>query len=224
MVFDRKAYMKEYNKKYQEINKEQIKKQRKEYRQKPEIKKRKTKYDKKYIQIPKVKKHKKEYYKEYYEKNEEKKLKYMKEYYQKPEVKQYRKEYDKEYNQKNKKRIRERNGKYTSKRRKTDKNFNIVGRLRNLLRIALNTYTKTGKIMSASKYGVDYKAIIEFLKPFPKDLSKYHIDHRKPLCSFNFINEDGSTNLEEVKKAFSPENLQWLTIHENLVKSGKILT
>ena len=37
----------------------------------------------------------------------------------------------------------------------------------------------------------------------------------------NFVNEDGSTNLEEVKKAWTPKNLQWLTSQENLSKGGK---
>jgi len=112
---------------------------------------------------------------------------------------------------------------YERNKRKTNKNHNVAGRLRNLLKIALKHYTKTGKIMNSRKYGINYKLIIKQLKPFPEDISKYHIDHIKPLCSFSFINEDGSQNLEEINIAFAPENHQWLTIHENLVKSGKIL-
>ncbi|GAI09868.1 unnamed protein product [marine sediment metagenome] len=81
---------------------------------------------------------------------------------------------------------------------------------------------KTGKVMTLKTYGIDYKEIINHLQPFPKDISKYHIDHKKPLCSFQFINKDGSTNLEEIKKAFAPENHQWLTIQENLRKGGRI--
>lgn len=77
--------------------------------------------------------------------------------------------------------------------------------------------------MSSKRYGINYQKIIEHLKPFPEDLSKYHIDHIRPLCSFQFINLDGSTNLDEVKKAFSPENHQWLTVQENLRKHAKIL-
>ena len=72
--------------------------------------------------------------------------------------------------------------------------------------------------MSSKKYGIDYKEIIEHLKPFPEDLSKYHIDHIIPLCSFRFINEDDSINFEEIKKAFAPENHQWLLKEENLRK------
>lgn len=59
------------------------------------------------------------------------------------------------------------------------------------------------------------KEIIEQLKPFPKDLSKYHVDHIKPLCSFDL------TKPEEIKRAFAPENHRWLLIEENLNKSSK---
>ena len=51
---------------------------------------------------------------------------------------------------------------------------------------------------------MEYEAIINHLKPIPEDIRKYHIDHIKPLCSFNFINKDGSSNPEEIKKAFAP--------------------
>ena len=102
-----------------------------------------------------------------------------------------------------------------NQRRKNDINFLIKDRLRVLLKQAFRIYTKTGKIMSSRKYGIDYKAIIEHLKPFPEDLSKYHIDHIRPLCSFNL------TNSEEVKKAFAPENHQWLTAEENWSKNGR---
>jgi hypothetical protein len=93
----------------------------------------------------------------------------------------------------------------------------MIHRLRTRLRIALNDYTKTGKIMSSNKYGIDYKKIIEHLKPFPEDLSKYHIDHIIPLVSFDL------TNQEEIKKAFAPENHQWLLVFDNLSKGNKII-
>jgi len=69
--------------------------------------------------------------------------------------------------------------------------------------------------MKSKDYGIDYEKIIEHLKPFPKDLSKYHIDHIKPLCKFDL------TKKEEVKKAFAPENHQWLLVTDNLKKSSK---
>ena len=111
--------------------------------------------------------------------------------------------------------------KYEKEKRHNNKSYNIELRLRRLFHKALTLYTKTGKIMPSKKYSLDYKAIIEKLKPFPEDLSKYHIEHIKPLCSFNFINKDGSTNLKEVQKAFSPENTKWLLAEENLKKASQ---
>jgi len=108
-----------------------------------------------------------------------------------------------------------------SKKLKEDVTYKLKNHLRNRLIFILKKYTKTGKIMSSGKYGINHKAIIEHLKPFPEDISKYHIDHIRPLCSFTLINKDGSTDLEEVKKAFAPENHQWLTAKENLRKGGK---
>jgi hypothetical protein len=55
----------------------------------------------------------------------------------------------------------------------------------------------------------------------PKSRSKYHIDHIRPLCSFTFVNEDGTENIEQIQEAFRPENHQWLLAEENLKKNGK---
>jgi hypothetical protein len=100
-------------------------------------------------------------------------------------------------------------------RRKIDKKYAITDRLRRSLSHALSKYSKDGKIMSSSKYGIDWREIIESLKPFPENLKDFEIDHILPLCSFDL------TNVEEIKKAFSPSNLQWLTREENRRKSGK---
>lgn len=94
-------------------------------------------------------------------------------------------------------------------------------KLRRNVRNAFKVYIREGKIFNSKQYGIDYQAIIEHLKPFPEDLSKYHIDHIRPLCSFTFLSEDGSTDLEEIKKAFAPGNLQWLTAQENKSKGGR---
>ena len=75
--------------------------------------------------------------------------------------------------------------------------------------------------MASYKYGMNTEAIIKQLQPFPENLELYHIDHIKPLCSFTFINEDGSQNFEEIIRAFAPENHQWLTIQDNLIKGGR---
>ncbi len=112
------------------------------------------------------------------------------------------------FKEKRRKRFKE----YDYNRRKTDNNYAIMRRLRNLFNTNMNKYCKEGKASKSSKYGINYHNIIEHLKPFPKDTSKYHIDHIRPLCYFDF------NDPEEIKKAFAPKNHQWLTIKENLVK------
>ncbi len=128
----------------------------------------------------------------------ERRAKYWKEYGKRPEVRL---------------KIREKE----KLRRKTDLNYAITDRLKRSLHHAMTKYSKTGKIMSSKKYGIDWKEIIETLKPFPKYLKNFEIDHIKPLHTFNL------TKTSEVKKAFAPSNLQWLTIDENRRKAGKII-
>lgn len=222
-----REYEKEYSKKYYYKHKEEISKRRKIVREqnKDKISERGKSFYQKHKE--KILKRQKEYRKNNPEKFKERERRYrlnnpekVKESRikceSKPGVKAKRKEYCRKYYQRIKK---ERNAKIRE-RKKTDKDFAIKIRLRHLLRHTFKYYTKTGKMWSSSKYGIDYTGMIESLKPFPKDISNYQIDHIKPLCSFNFINKDGSTNLEEIKKAFAPENLQWLTAYENQSKGG----
>lgn len=172
--------------------------------------------------------------------------KYYKEYNQKPEIKIKRKEYMREYKKDNPDKIKAATKKWqktnpdkliyiikrwrknnpkkfnaTNNKYKKIPQVNISNRLRERLRIVLKIYTNNGKIKLSNKYGINYKSIIEHLKPFPENMSEYHIDHIRPLCSFNFINKDGTQNLEEIKKAFAPENHQWLLAPQNLSKGGK---
>ena len=139
------------------------------------------------------------YQKEYCVKNREKRSKYMKEYNSRPEIKL-------------------RNNNYRKQRRKDDKEYNLKRRIGCQFRNTLKRYTKEGKIKTTNKYGIDFKKIIEHLKPFPKDIKKYHVDHIKPISSFKLVNPDGSMNEEEIKKAFAPENHQWLLAKDNLKK------
>ena len=101
-------------------------------------------------------------------------------------------------------------------RLKNDKEYAIANRLRRSLNSAMERYSSTGKIMNSRKYGINWGEIIESLKPFPENLANFEIDHILPLHTFNLENP------EEVKKAFSPSNLQWLTREENRRKSGKV--
>ncbi len=189
-------------KKYREVNKEKIYKQRREYLSKPEVKKRIIEQTKEYRNRSEIKEGKRRWLKEYNQKPEIKKR--MKEYQKSPEAKQKMKE-------------------YLKIRRREDKNFRITTNIRTRFAIALKDYTREGKIMSSNKYGIKFKKIIEHLKPFPAEITKYHIDHIKPLASFNFINEDGTQNLEEIKKAFAPENHQWLLAEDNFKKGCKVI-
>ena len=162
----------------------------------------------------------KQYKKGHYQKNRDKILKQTKQYKLNNKDKHLKhklkwslnnKDKIKEYYQKNKGKV---NLRYKNRYRQ-DKNFAIKDRLRKLLRQALRLYTTTGKYQTSKKYGINYKAIIEHLTPFPEDISKFHIDHIKPLCSFNL------TDPEEIKKAFEPNNHQWLLAEENLSKGGR---
>jgi len=172
----------------------------------------KTKYRNKIKDLSETKEKRSKQWKSWYERNKEirkdlKKEQDKKYYSKNMEILQ---EKAKKYYQKHKK---ERN-KYICNRLKTNKNFKIACRLRGSLRKALKTYS-IGKKFASSKYGINYNSIIDHLKPFPQDISKYHIDHIKPLCSFDL------TDPIQIKIAFAPENHQWLLAEENLKKGGK---
>lgn len=167
-----------------------------------------------------------EYLKKYYQENKEKiKKRSIKRHYNNREQINIKK---KEYYQENKKDFvvrRQKNWKkileQERERKRTDPNFSIKKRLRGLFSQSLKAYTKKGKMYSSKKYSIDYGSIIKYLQPFPQDLENWHIDHIKPLSKFEFANPDGSTNLKEIKKAFAPENHQWLLAEDNLKKSNK---
>ena len=131
-------------------------------------------------------------------KYKEKRKSHRKEYYQRPEVK-------KMLNKKERWKL------------KNNIEYAIASRLRKSLRHALAKYSNTGKIMGSKKYGINWKDVIEHLKPFPQNIIEYEIDHIIPLRTFNL------TNMEEIKRAFSPTNLQWLTKTENRIKGGRII-
>ncbi len=177
---------KQYNKQYYEANKEKIKQQTKTYRL---TNRDKTKqYQKQYRLTNKIKT------KQYRLTNREK-----------------LKEYFKQYQKLNKDKRR----KYLKNKYKINKNFRILILLRNRVQKTLTTYTKTGKISSSRSYGIDYQSIINYLSPLPENIQDYNLHHTKPLFTFNFINEDESTNLQEIKKAFAPENHKLLLTEDH---------
>lgn len=222
----RKAQLKQY----QEEHKEEIKIKKKEYYQKNKgliLKK-----AKKYRNKSKVKLYQKEYNKRYYQNNKESLLKKNSLYRQQPEVKKNIKKYEKERQQTPKRQTldRKRNQKpkrkaynkkyhrkYMKERRQTDEEFRIIYNLRNHFGKAMRLYSTTGKIMSSKKYGIDFKAIIEHLRKKPNDGNIYEADHIIPLCKFNH------NDPEQVKKAWAPENFQWLTREINQWKGDRLI-
>ena len=177
-------------------DKEKERKFLREYRSRPEEKARSKEYMKEYYQNNKI--HLINYGKKYNKENKEKISTKMKEYSQKLESKFKR-------------------NKRQKYRWKKDFNYNLSKRLRVFIWSALKSYSITGKIKPSCEYGIDYKAIIEHLKPFPKEIKNYHVDHIIPLSMWDF------NNPQHIKKAFSPENHQWLTANQNLWKHDKLV-
>ena len=207
---------------YRQKHKKELEKYQKEYNSKPENKLKKKVYAKEhnsklevkariklYRQQPKVKAYYKKYQKEYSKKNKDKIAKRMEEYRKRPEVKAREKEYIQKLE------VKERTNSRKKQRKKNDKNYAIKERVRLSFLQSLKTYSKTGKIMPKNKY-LDMPAIIKKLTPFP-DLSLYEVDHIVPLKMFNH------DNLEQVKKAWLPSNLQWLPKEINRWKSDRLI-
>jgi len=192
-----------YKRRYRKENHEYILKYAKEYSKRPDVAMRKKAYMKDYRLKNKDKliEYNKRHGSIYYKKNKKEVLEKQKNYYQKNKTKKIK--YQVEYNRN-----------YRKNKYKTDPEYNIRCRLRSLFHKALDKYS-SGKEMSSNKYGIDYDKIIEKLKPFPEKISLYHIDHIIPLCSFDL------TKLKEIKKAFAPENHQWLLAENNLKKGGR---
>ncbi len=187
------------------IAKEKKTKRKKEYRSRPEVKEREKIYSKKYEQRPEVKEMRRKRRQRPEVKDRERALN------QRPEVKKRKKAY------KQRSEVKEKRNKNARKRRKTDLDFKIRSYLTTRLNEVFKAYSTIGKQHTSKKYGINFTKIIEHLKPFPKDVSKYHIDHIIPLSKFDF------NDLEQIKKAFAPKNHQWLTVKENLEKGDRLV-
>lgn len=147
--------------------------------------------------------------------------------------KESKKVYNKLYREANKERINRSRIKYNREHRKiryhTDHNYRLITNLRSTVRRVL----KENKIGKRTKDFIDYnmqelKNHLESLWQEGMSWENYnyygwHMDHIRPISSFNFFNEDGSIYVEEVKKCMSLKNLQPLWWEDNLRKSNKIL-
>lgn len=104
---------------------------------------------------------------------------------------------------------------YSKKKRAEDEYGRRVERLRDRFRKAIRKVLNGKDIMSSISYGINFHKIAKNLGSCPGKKEDYHIDHIRPICSFDLTKES------EIKKAFAPENHQWLTAKENLSKGGK---
>lgn len=200
---------KEKRKQYLQDNKEKISKQNKEYNQKNKEKRKQYYLDNK----EKINKQAKQYRqdnKEVNKQNRQKNKKKIKQYYLDNRKRFI--QYTKQYRQDSKEKIKQ----YHRTKRINDPLYAIKARIRSRLGKAFRTYSRTGKVKTSDEYGINYKAIIEHLKPFPTHRELFHIDHKKPLASFDFSIDS------EIQKAFAPENHQWLLAEENMKKGSKV--
>jgi hypothetical protein len=205
---DNNQFIRHSNKRYVENNRAKIKESQKDYykQNKEEINKKQKEWHKNNLQ--EIKQKAKDYYlinkehiliksKESYKKNKSKRLK---------QTLLWRANHSEDY----KKSQRENR----KRRTKIDNEFNLLERLRGSSKIRLKNNIFPEKITHCSKYGIDYKKIIEYLKPFPPDMENWEIHHIRPLVTFNFIN-NGLIDYDEIKKAFAPENHQWMKKEEH---------
>lgn len=130
----------------------------------------------------------------------------------KEEIKEKDRIRHKEYYEENKEKINKKNAQYKKEQMQANESFRIILNLRRALRRAYQLYSTTGKIMKSKEYGIDYKAIFDYIGHCPGDRKDWQIDHIIALCSFDF------DDIEQVRKAFAPENHRWLRKEENLKK------
>lgn len=92
----------------------------------------------------------------------------------------------------------------------------LVKYLRRKLGEAHARWTKGESVSASPALGIDWPAICAKLGRCPGPRRQWHIDHIRPLASFDWHDP------ETPARAFAPENHQWLTASENLRKSDKI--
>lgn len=230
---NRKAYWKDVEKSRAynraKISKPKYKRQRKLYL----LKNAKRLRAKRIIWEQKNIENRREYNRKWTENNREHLSKYHRKYNQKHKAHQkqlmiewhkshpnYLKEQHSNYYKKNKELVKEKVIKYRRIRYGKDLKFKLKCLLRTQLLNRFKRYSTTGKLQNSLKYGIDWNVIVKKLKvTLPKDYKEreYHIDHIIPCYYFNF------GNTKEVKKCFSPDNIQWLPAEENRVKHNRIV-
>jgi len=117
---------------------------------------------------------------------------------------------------------KEQSTKYETQRRRNDPKYKLIHNLRARLRMALRSKYKKGS--AVRDLGMPVDAFLTYLNldaldkygiPYTGNESKFHIDHIRPLASFNL--EDA----EQLKQAVHWSNLQILRAEENLAKGAR---
>jgi hypothetical protein len=95
---------------------------------------------------------------------------------------------------------------------------NVQCNLRRRIAYALRKNTNTIKSMELLGCSIeDFKKYFESTGMDWNNYGKWHIDHIKPICSFDF------SDVEQIKLCFHYSNLQPLWAEDNLVKGSKIV-
>ena len=117
-----------------------------------------------------------------------------------------------EYYQKNKEKIYE----YRRNRRKNNENLRLIYNTRSRINTALKGKSKSFKTMEILGIDIEsYKRWIEYQMTPEMNLNNIHIDHVKPISSFDISNDN------ELLEAFNWRNTQPLLKQDNLRKSAK---
>ncbi len=196
----------DYNKEYKKRDYVKVKERLQVKRWRENNKEKRDKYIKEYEKRPEVIKKRKDWYQKIKsdERFKERRRINQRKYVSQDRVKIMYKSYMKEYG-----------NIYAKKRRAEDEYFRRVERLRNRFTSAILRVFKGIKLRKSSSYGIDFHKIAKHLGECPGKKEDYHIDHIKPICSFDLTKDS------EVRKAFAPENHQWLTKKENQKKGGR---
>jgi hypothetical protein len=204
-----RARQNKYCSEWAKKHKERIAKVKAEYRQRPEIKERSRKYHAEYRKNP-SNKEKFAYWRSRHKRDPEaaaKKKAYLAQYYANPEVK---------------KRIAERRRRNENLKRLNDPAFLLKKRTRCRIYKALHRKNISKSTRTVDLVGCSYAFLKEHIEKQFRDgmawdrLGSFHIDHIRPLASFDL------TNPEQLKAAFHWKNLQPLTPEENIKKRDRL--
>jgi len=128
----------------------------------------------------------------------------------------------KEWRKANKDRLQKYDSAYKKQKKLLEPNFKLVCLLRVRLKKALANKQKTGSAVRDLGMPIDafltylnLDAIDKYGLPYTGNESKFHIDHIRPLASFNL--ED----VKQLKQAVHWSNLQVLRAEENLQKGAE---